>query len=327
MAVRNVGKARRNCLRRHPGQAAQNGHEHAPGQGEVGGKLPVLVAHHKPLLRHIGNGGIGPVGVQPALVKPEGPGAPLHAGIPGRGIELAGLGGDAPAPEKFLHSHQFKSLGIQAVQQPVQTLGGALMGLVHDDDVPVPEGVAHIAHQPVGVLVFPVPRIHGAPDHRHPCLGQHPAVPAAIGGPKIKARLPRAPHPGGLGDGLGGGADLLADGGVAAVGQIGVVVGVVAHLVTLGHHPADLVGIGAHLIAVDKEGGLGPMVPQDIQNGVGIGPRAVVKGQCGQLLPRPVVGRGGKGPRHQARTQHQQAGSQAFLPVSHGQLPFFQFSE
>lgn len=64
-----------------------------------------------------------PVGIQLALIKIQGLGAPVHPGVPGGEVELARLGVDPPPPEQLLHRDQFKALGLQLGQQPVQPLG------------------------------------------------------------------------------------------------------------------------------------------------------------------------------------------------------------
>ncbi len=98
MVYGNVRKARGHHLfRRSPARRPRAVTKHAPGQREVGGKFPILVFGHEALLQGKGDGGVGPVGIQLALVKIQGLGAPVHPGVLGGEVELARLGGDAPA--------------------------------------------------------------------------------------------------------------------------------------------------------------------------------------------------------------------------------------
>lgn len=329
MVYGNVRKARGHHLfRRSPRQTAQGGDKHAPGQREVGGKFPILVFGHEALLQGKGDGGVGPVGIQLALVKIQGLGAPVHPGVLGGEVELARLGGDAPPPEQFLHRDQFKALGLQLGQQPVQPLGGGGHRLMDQDDVPVPGLGGDVADQMVGVPVLPVAGVHRPADHRGPRQGQHPLVPAAKGRAQVKARIPRPFQPGDLGEGLGQAVDLLPDQSVGTLDQIGVVVGMVGNLMPFRHHSLHLGRINPNIIPIHKEGSFGPVGLQGVQNGSGIAPGTIVKGQCGQFLARTVIGRGSKGPRHQANPQHQgeQPGSEPFPPGFHGQVPLFPWS-
>ena len=171
-------------------------------------------------------------------------------GVPGEAVEPAGLGGDPPPPKELFHRHQFKALGLELGQQPGQPLDGGGHRLVDQDDVPVPGVGGDEVHQVVGALVVPVAGIHRPADHWHPHLGQHLRIAAAKGRAEVEARAAGALEPRDGSEGPGQAAHLLLYLGGRALNQVGVVIGVVCHLVAFGRHPADLGGIEIEIRAI-----------------------------------------------------------------------------
>src|SRR5699024_1796065 len=81
-------------------------------------------------------------------------------------------------------------------------------------------------------------------------------------------------------DGLVGTVKIVLDLVGGERGQVGVLPGVTADLVTVHHHAFDLVLVLVHLGTEKVEGGFGVVFAEDVQEPVGVFSGPVVEGQC-----------------------------------------------
>ena len=303
-----------------PGEAGQICGELRPGH--IGVRLPFagVRQRHPAVVEAALHGFVAPVALQLALVKglrADGVGREVDTVVFGRVIDRRGLGRDAAAQQKLLHSDEFIALGQQIVDGGQRAVDARAVDIVDEDDRAVKDASLNVLPDGLAVAVFPVLRVDRPVDEWGADDGADGLVRVAVGGADVGVLVAAR----GGDEGLDG-VDLRLHGLRRAGVEIFVVVCMVCQLMALADDAPERLRPAGGVDAVDEERRVYAALGQTVEQVGGIFARAVVK-RDGQQLRAAVLRLRGSG-RQDQRGEQQQNQQQRYelMDRSHMGSPF-----
>ena len=169
---------------------------------------------------------------------------------------------------------------------------------MHQNDGSVKGVVDDVIFYRLGIAVLPILGIHRPVHQGSAHQAPNPGVGTPIRGPDQICSAPAA----GFVQQFIGFLNLALHAAIRQAGQVGMVIAVIGHLMSLPVDPRHRLRIVPHIGPHHKEGHRNASSLQAVQKPVGIRSRAVVKGQRHQLLPGSR--RGWRDGQHQAGHPH-----------------------